>query len=240
MTSRNTTAARLKVSVVIPVCSEAKIIGKCLRALTNQTVPPLEIIVVDNNSVDDTVKIAKHYKSVRIMKESRQGVAYARSMGFDAAKGDIIGRIDADTIVATGWVDSVEQQFTKDGELVAVGGIAGSVELSPPGKFWGRFLQKLVQKSDQKNYGAIHLYGSNMALRKSAWLKAKPTLCIGGNDEVLEDLDISLALASVGKTKITPELVANVHMLRNLNIRKFLKYRKLGNATLQRRKKTSQ
>jgi len=51
----------MKVSVVVPAYNEEAYIGNCLESLTNQKVKPDEIIVVNNNSTDATVKIAKRF-----------------------------------------------------------------------------------------------------------------------------------------------------------------------------------
>ncbi|HPG37472.1 MAG TPA: glycosyltransferase family A protein, partial [Candidatus Saccharibacteria bacterium] len=93
-----------RISVVIPVYNEAAALPACLEALAGQTAPPFEVLVVDNNSTDDSVLVAARYPFVTVLHEKRQGVLHARSLGFTAARGDIIGRIDADTEVAPDWI----------------------------------------------------------------------------------------------------------------------------------------
>jgi glycosyltransferase involved in cell wall biosynthesis len=95
---------RLRVSLVIPVYNEESHLRGCLDAIAAQTVQPLEVIVVDNNSNDGTAAIAAAYPFVTLITIARQGVVYARDAGFDAAKGEIIGRIDADTHIAPDWL----------------------------------------------------------------------------------------------------------------------------------------
>ena len=111
-----------RVSVVIPVYNEAATLPACLEALAGQTVPPFEVLVVDNNSTDDSVLVAARYPFVTVLHEKRQGVLHARGRGFTAARGDIIGRIDADTEVAPDWIKQLQQVFTEDSELLAVVG----------------------------------------------------------------------------------------------------------------------
>src|SRR5688572_27451257 len=87
------------VSIVIPAYNEEGQLALCLEAIARQTVKPVEVIVVDNNSTDGTVEVAGRYPFVTVLHEWRQGVVHARDCGFDAAKGDIIGRIDAETVM---------------------------------------------------------------------------------------------------------------------------------------------
>src|SRR5438309_1400799 len=101
----------MKVSIVIPVYNEGPALGACLDAIARQTSRPFEVIVVDNNSSDDTVPIARHYGFVRLIHEKRQGVVHARTAGFNAARGDIIARIDGDTILPENWVASCKEVF---------------------------------------------------------------------------------------------------------------------------------
>src|SRR5689334_10679087 len=101
----------MKTSIVIPVYNEAAQLGACLRAIAQQTVKPLEVIVVDNNSTDGTRAVAEAYDFVTVLEEPRQGVVHARSRGFDAARGDIIARIDADSILPADWLANVETVF---------------------------------------------------------------------------------------------------------------------------------
>ncbi|HET6924501.1 MAG TPA: glycosyltransferase family A protein, partial [Candidatus Saccharimonadales bacterium] len=86
----------LTISLVIPVYNEEDHLDACLRSVMAQRIPFDEIVVVDNNSTDKTLWIARTFPNVRIVRETRQGVVHARSTGFDHARGDIIARIDAD------------------------------------------------------------------------------------------------------------------------------------------------
>src|SRR4051812_30309792 len=103
----------MKVSIVIPVYNEAAHLGACLEAISRQTVQPHEVIVVDNNSTDASVVVAQGFDFVRLVHESKQGVIHARTNGVDAVTGDIIARIDADTIVDPTWVASIKKLFAE-------------------------------------------------------------------------------------------------------------------------------
>ena len=87
----------LSLSVVIPCKDDAGPLSRCLEALKAQTVAPLEVIVVDNNSSDDSARVAAGY-GARVFSETAPGIAAAASTGYDAALGDVIVRCDADTL----------------------------------------------------------------------------------------------------------------------------------------------
>lgn len=83
------------VSVIIPTFDEQEVIAKCLKSLTNQTYKPLEIIVVDDGSRDNTLKIAKGFK-VKVAKQKHQGPGTARNRGATLAKSEVLVFVDAD------------------------------------------------------------------------------------------------------------------------------------------------
>src|SRR5436190_15022830 len=111
----------LTLAIVIPAYNEEDYLSACLDSVNNQSVVPSEVIVVDNNSSDKTAQIAKSYSFVRLVTEEKQGVFWAAQTGFKAAGSDIIGRIDADTILAQDWVEKVLAYMT-DSSITAVTG----------------------------------------------------------------------------------------------------------------------
>lgn len=90
-------------SVVIPCKDDAGPPARCFNGLAGQTFAPLEVVVMDNNSADDSAEVATKW-GARVVRETAPGIAAAASNGYDAALGDIIVRCDADTILRrTGW-----------------------------------------------------------------------------------------------------------------------------------------
>src|SRR5688572_18255306 len=110
------------VSIVIPAFNEESHLRECLESIARQTVQPFEVIVVDNNSTDATAIIAGSFPFATLITEKRQGVMYARDCGFDAACGEIIGRLDADSVIAANWVETVQKLFAADQDLSAATG----------------------------------------------------------------------------------------------------------------------
>ena len=106
------------VSIVIPAYNEQDTIRACVLATLHQTVAASEIIIVDNKSTDDTRKIVKAlqktYRDAPIIlfeQTDAQGLIPTRNFGLDRAQGDVIGRIDADSVVEPNWVEEVQKAF---------------------------------------------------------------------------------------------------------------------------------
>jgi len=187
----------MQVSVIIPVYNEEGYIAKCLQSLEAQVEKADEIIVVDNNCHDKTIEIAKKF-DVRIIKEEKQGMIYARNAGFDSAKYEILARTDADAIVPPDWIAKSKKAF-EDPALDA---------LSGPAIFFEKLIVVPVSKILVSLYfhvlgsilGHPPIFGPNTVLRKSAWEKVKNNVCLLEKD-VHEDIDLSIHLAKIGKIK---------------------------------------
>jgi glycosyltransferase involved in cell wall biosynthesis len=184
----------MKISIVIPVYNEAGALGACLEAIARQTIKPHEVIVVDNNSTDGTASLAETYSFVTLLREPRQGVVHARTRGFDAARGDIIARIDADSILPADWLESVQTVF-EDETVDAVSGAAlyYNVALAPLFNAIDLFFRRRLswQLKDR-----VYLWGANMAMSRQAWRQVRPTLCERGG--MHEDYDIAIHLQELG------------------------------------------
>ncbi|MEK7059841.1 MAG: glycosyltransferase family A protein, partial [Patescibacteria group bacterium] len=183
-----------KVSIIIPVYNEASQLSACLRAIAAQTVAPCEVIVVDNNSSDMSVKVANAYDFVTILHEPRQGVVHARTRGFDAAQGDIIARIDADSLLPEDWIASVKAVF-KNQDIDAVSGVAQYYNVAAAGFF--NAIDLFFRRRLSRQLGdRVFLWGANMALRREAWQHVKPQLC--SKVGLHEDFDIAIHLQELG------------------------------------------
>ena len=90
-----------KVSVVVPVYNVEKYLRQCLDSLVNQTLKEIEIICVDDGSVDSSKEIIREYiqKDQRvklIAKEKNSGYGNSMNQGFDMASGEYIGILESD------------------------------------------------------------------------------------------------------------------------------------------------
>src|SRR3989344_7027794 len=131
----------MKISVVIPAYNEEKHIGSCLEHFLKQEEKADEIIVVDNNSTDNTAKIANKYGAV-VVREVKQGMIHARNTGFNSATFEIIARTDADTYVPKNWIKLIKDNYAKNKNLAG---------LSGPASFYDFPISSKLQHSQWQN-----------------------------------------------------------------------------------------
>lgn len=87
----------MKVSVIIPTYNREKTIKRCIDSIANQSIPPDEIIVVDDGSTDNTLEILnRFYPDIKIIKQNHKGAQAARNAGIRAAQGEYIAFLDSD------------------------------------------------------------------------------------------------------------------------------------------------
>lgn len=92
------------VSVVIPAYNEERHLGQCLQTLRDQTLPPLEVIVVDDGSRDRTAAVARS-EGALLLQQGHQGPAPARNRGARASTGTILSFLDADMSFAPEFLE---------------------------------------------------------------------------------------------------------------------------------------
>ncbi|OGL36249.1 hypothetical protein A3E49_03725 [Candidatus Saccharibacteria bacterium RIFCSPHIGHO2_12_FULL_49_19] len=186
---------KLTLSLVIPVFNEEGYLDACLGAIAGQTVQPDEVIVVDNRSTDKTIAVAKRYRFVKIISENRQGVIFARNRGFNVAKGQIIGRIDADTVLPPRWVEHIKQLFANCQVSAATGPVSYyDMPLPAINHYPDHLMRSSIYNWSPKS---PFLFGSNMAIRKRSWNALRTELC--RHQDIHEDLDLAVHLYQAGQ-----------------------------------------
>lgn len=185
----------LTLTIVIPAYNEQSYIAACLDSIAEQTVMPAEVIVVDNNSSDETVKIVRQYSFAKVLKEPKQGVFFASRNGFNAAKSDVIGRIDADTILPPDWVETVLSQLKKP-RVAAVTGPVNYYDMPlPHTNHWFDHLMRAMTYNFAYDNSPF-LYGSNLAIRRKVWRNVVDGLC--KEQDIHEDIDLAIHVKKAG------------------------------------------
>ncbi|MEO9966483.1 MAG: glycosyltransferase family 2 protein [Reichenbachiella sp.] len=90
------------VSVILPYYNAGKALALAINSLLNQTFSDFELILVNNNSIDSSIDVAKRFAAsdprIRLMQEPQQGVVFAANTGMLKANGKYIARMDADDV----------------------------------------------------------------------------------------------------------------------------------------------
>jgi len=110
-------------SILVPAYNEEKVIAKTIDGLLDTNYPDKEIIVIDDGSTDDTLKIVNRYKNqVKVLHKENGGKASALNHGIAFAKGEIVAIVDADTIVGRNALKHLVKGFSSDKNVAAVAG----------------------------------------------------------------------------------------------------------------------
>lgn len=113
-----------RVSIVIPVLNDFERLGRCLRALAEQTWDrsALEVIVVDNGSDGDVTAVLEPFPFVRLVREPRPGSYVARNAGLEHVTGSVIAFTDSDCIPEPTWVERGVSALERHGPNAILGG----------------------------------------------------------------------------------------------------------------------
>lgn len=110
----------MKISVVIPCYNHAEYLPEAIESAYNQTLPPHEIIVVNDGSTDNTREVAERYaykdfplieSPVRVINQVNKGLPSARNTGIMNATGDYIQFLDADDILMENALERIAQEI---------------------------------------------------------------------------------------------------------------------------------
>jgi len=192
-------------SIIVCAYNEEQLLPGCLRSLLRQSLPPHEIIVVNNASTDRTAAVAS-LAGVRVVDEPRKGLVIARETGRRAATGNVLVYVDADCRAPRDWLEHVARAFD---------GVHPPAAVTGPYRFYdwdvlGRVLVRIydytvaplthVLAQDVFGIGAV-LYGGNFAVTRAA-LDA-----IGGFDTSIEfhgeDTNLARRVSRAGRVRLS-------------------------------------
>lgn len=189
---------RPTVSVVVPVRDDAAHLRACLALLGVQSRRVDEVVVVDNGSRDHSADVARA-AGARVVVQPVPGIPAAASAGYDAARGDLILRCDADSRPAPDWVERICAVLESAPE---VAGVTGPPRFVDRVGVQGRVREVLHTLGYRWCAGAaaasVPLWGSNFGLRAAAWKDVREQV-ERVDPLVHDDLDLSFCLALSGR-----------------------------------------
>ena len=92
----SSTAPVARVAVVIPCYKQAHYLGDAIESTLNQTLPPSEIVVIDDGSPDDVLGVVARFPGVRYIRQLNQGLSAARNTGIHATTSELLVFLDSD------------------------------------------------------------------------------------------------------------------------------------------------
>lgn len=200
-------AALPTVSVVIPTRDDAPALAECLGCLARQSVAPWEVVVVDNGSSDRSAAVAAEW-GARVVTEHRVGIPAAAATGYDAARGQVIARLDADSRPDVDWVERIATRMAADPDLAALTGTGHFVDLPA----WSRGATSAAYLGAYYvlcylALAHVPLWGSSMAVRRESWRAVRAAV---SREDVHDDLDLAFALGPHRRIRFDPALRVGV------------------------------
>lgn len=110
--------AHRRVSVIVTCRNYGRFLGECLKSATSQTVQPVEILVVDDASTDNTAEVVKEFPQVKYLRVEYRSQLKALKSGIDHTHSDFVQFLDADNTLAADHIERTLQHF--DGPNVGV------------------------------------------------------------------------------------------------------------------------
>ncbi len=186
------------VSVIVPAYNEKECIAATINSLRASD-HPIEIIVVDDGSTDETAAIVRalNYSNVRLIRQANGGKPAALNNGIRHARHDIVVMIDGDTVFEPKTISTLVQPFARPW----VGAVSGNAKVANRKKIVGRWqhieyvIGFNIDRRIQDLLGCMTtIPGAVGAFRRKALLQA------GGvsEDTLAEDTDLTMAVCSAG------------------------------------------
>ncbi len=121
--------ADIKVTIIVPVYNAEKYIEQCINSIINQSLTEIEIIIVNDGSVDNSLQAIKKISGgdarIQIIDQQNMGVSAARNNGIKMAQGEFIGFVDADDWVEANMFEVLYNEITSTGSDFAICNING-------------------------------------------------------------------------------------------------------------------
>ena len=200
------------ISVVIPAYNAARMLDLCLQSLAASELQPLECIVVDDGSTDQTAEVARRHGARLLSTGGRKGPAKARNQGAREAKGDVVFFIDSDICLHRNTLARVSAGFTDHPEVDAV---IGSYDDSPE-------QQDVLSMYRNLMHRYVHQHGRSEA--STFWsgcgaIRRRVFFEHGGFDEsyrrpAIEDIELGYRLTAAGHKILLDRTLEVKHLKR--------------------------
>lgn len=121
------------ISVIVPTYNAARFLPEALVSVRRQSIAPLEIIVVDDGSTDDTAEWLRHETDVTYVHQPNQGPSAARNAGIRRARGEFLAFLDADDLWTDDHLERLLEPLAADPQLLFAWGQTLVTHIQPDG-----------------------------------------------------------------------------------------------------------
>ena len=112
------------ISIIVPAYNVKKYICRCLNSIISQTYKNLEIIVVDDGSIDESGKICDEFarkdKRIKVIHKENGGLSDARNIGIDESSGEYLAFVDSDDYIRNDYIEVLLDAITKKDADIAI------------------------------------------------------------------------------------------------------------------------
>lgn len=155
-----------KISIVVPVYNVEKYLPECLSSLLNQTLLDIEIICVNDGSIDNSLEILNTFANtdnrIVVLSQENKGLPAARNAGLQIARGDIVMFCDSDDLLAPNACERIWREFLEAPTDICVFGTAMFPQLSDPTPWYYSVLNISTKRFD--HFTPDVLFGGHGAL----------------------------------------------------------------------------
>lgn len=200
------------ISVIVPAYNAAKTLPGALRSVAEQTLSPLEILVVDDASRDDTVEVARGFDDdrVRVLAlEANAGPSAARNAGLSEARGEFVAFLDADDTWKPRKLELQHALISRDPDLAIVS--CDSEYYTPEGKLKRRSHAVLPPGTGPDGWKTLLEY--NFMPTPTVMGRREQFCRLGGFDTGLEfgeDLDLWIRASVEGEIAVVEEVLVDI------------------------------
>jgi glycosyltransferase involved in cell wall biosynthesis len=192
------------VTAIIPVYNDARFVRDAINSVLHQTYTPLECLVVNDGSDDDTSEVLRDFSNlIQIINQENRGVAAARNAGIEAARGDLVAFLDSDDV----WLpDKIQNQMELIARFPNLALVYTGLHLVDEHlRFVGRIDPP---RADQALWNTLVLERPVISLSQTGLTPRKLLTRLGGFDERLStsaDCDMACRLALSGPIAPVPQ-----------------------------------
>ena len=157
-----------KVSIYIPAYNAEKTIKQTINSVINQTYQFDEIIIIDDNSSDDTCKIINQFENIKLIKNKQNmGLGYNRNLGIKTSNNEIVASIDSDVVLDPEWLNTIIKNFQSEDNIMCGGKMTEKLVENKFNAWRAKYYSQNWGQNDLDN--PPFLFGCNTIQSKNIW-----------------------------------------------------------------------